>query len=134
MESFTDFKLLEEINQIISEIESELNQLNYESKKHLANTVYMLGNNYLKIDSDTAKQGDKYYAFVLCKSSWIFGNKMSLELKSSLSTSENPNELSKVKYKIDDYKLYKIKAELFIFDTESLVKIKRFLLSFCELE
>lgn len=129
-----DFKLLEEINHIISEIESELNQLNYESKKYLVNTVYMLGNNYLKIDSDTAKQGDKYYAFVLCKSSWLFGNKMTLELKSSLSTSENPNELSKVKYKIDDYKLYKNKAELFIFDTESLVKIKHFLLSFSELE
>ena len=35
----SDFYLLQEINQIISEIESELNQLNTESKKHLANSV-----------------------------------------------------------------------------------------------
>lgn len=128
----TDFKLLEEISTIISEIESELNQLNRVAKKHLANTVYILGNNYLNIDSDNYKKGDKYYAFIIKKSFWM--NKITLELWSSLSVSENPSELSKVKFKTDDYRLYKTKSELYIFDTESLVKIKHFLLSFSELE
>lgn len=128
----TDFKLLEEISTIISEIESELNQLNIVAKKHLANTVYILGNNYLNIDSDNYKKGDKYYAFIIKKSFWM--NKITLELWCSLSVSENPSELSKVKFKTDDYRLYKTKSELYIFDTESLVKIKHFLLSFSELE
>ena len=61
-------------------------------------------------------------------------NKITLELLSSQSTSENPSELPKVKFKTDDYRLYKLKSELHIFDTESLVKIKRFLLSFSEVE
>lgn len=128
----TDFKLLEEINIIISEIESELNQLNRVAKKSLANSVYILGNNYLNIDSDKHKKGDKYYAFIIKKSFWF--NKMTIELWSSLSISENPNELSKVKFKTDDYRLYKTKTNIYIFDTESLVKIKHFLLSFMDLE
>lgn len=134
MKHVNDFKVIEEINQIISEIETELNQLSIDTKKHLANTVYILGNDYLKIDSDKVKQGDKYYAFVIAKSSWITGHKITLELKSSLSISENPNELSSVKYKIDDYKLYKNKENIYIFDVESLIKIKHFLLSFIELD
>ena len=132
MHRVPDFKLLAEINNIISEIESELNQLNTVAKKHLANSVYMLGNNYLNVESDNHKKGDKYYAFIIKKSFWM--NKITLELLSSLSTSENPSELPKVKFKTDDYRLYKLKSELHIFDTESLVKIKRFLLSFSEVE
>ena len=129
----TDFKLLEEINTIISEIESELNQLNRVAKKSLANSVYILGNDYLNIDSDNyIKKGDKYYAFIIKKSFWM--NKMTIELWSSLSISENPNELAKVKYKTDDYRLYKTKTNIYIFDTESLVKIKHFLLSFMGFE
>ena len=46
----------------------------------------------------------------------------------------DPDELSKVKYKTDDYRLYKDIIALDIFDIESLVKIKRFLLSFTDVE
>lgn len=127
----TDFILLEEISTIISEIESELNQLNRVAKKSLANSVYILGN-HLSVDSDNAKKGDKYYAFIIKKSFWT--NKMSIELWSSLSISENPDELTKVKFKTDDYRLYKTKTNIHIFDIESLVKIKHFLLSFTDLE
>lgn len=130
----SDFYLLQEINQIISEIESELNQLNTESKKHLANSVYKLGNNYLTLESHSAIAGDKYFAFVVCKRSWIFRHKMTLELKSSLSLLENSNELTKVNYKLDNYKLYKQNIQLQEFDIESLVKIKHFLLSFADLD
>ena len=58
MHRVPDFKLLAEINNIISEIESELNQLNTVAKKHLANSVYMLGNNYLNVESDNHKKCD----------------------------------------------------------------------------
>lgn len=128
----TDFKLLEEINIIISEIESELNQLSTTAKKHLDGTVYMLGNNYLNSDSVDFKKGDKFYAFVIKKSFWF--NKITLELKSSLSISQNPDELAKVKFKTDNYKLYKLSEKINIFDTESIVKIKHFLLSFRDLD
>ena len=60
-----DFKLLQEISTIISEIETELNQLDSKARKQLANSVYTLGNNYLSDDSESARKGDKYYAFVI---------------------------------------------------------------------
>ena len=50
---------------------------------------------------------------------------MTLELMSSDNTTIINNN-----FKIDDYKLYKNKENLDIFDEESLVKIKYFLLSF----
>ena len=125
-----DFKLLQEISTIISEIETELNQLDSKARKQLANSVYTLGNNYLSVDSESARKGDKYYAFVIKKSFWL--NKLSLELRGSFSISEHPNELAKVNYKTDDYRLYKNKENLYIFDIGSLVKIKRFLLVFAE--
>ena len=50
-----DLKLLGEINCIISEIEAELNQLNVNNRKHLANTVYILGNDYLKANAKWAE-------------------------------------------------------------------------------
>jgi hypothetical protein len=128
-----DLKLLGEINCIISEIEAELNQLDVNARKHLANTVYILGNDYLKAHTITQKV-NKYYAFVICKSSWFTGNKLTLKLKSSLDVTENPDEISKVKYKTDDYRLYKDITALDIFDIESLVKIKRFVLSFTDVE
>ena len=125
-----DFKLLQEISTIISEIETELNRLDSKARKQLANSVYTLGNNYLSVDSESARKCDKYYAFVIKKSFWL--NKLSLELRGSFSISEHPNELAKVNYKTDDYRLYKNKENLYIFDIESLVKIKRFLLAFAE--
>ena len=125
-----DFKLLQEISTIISEIEAEVNQLDSKARKQLANSVYTLGNNYLSTNSESARKGDKYYAFVIKKSFWL--NKLSLELRGSFSISEHPNELAKVNYKTDDYRLYKNKENLYIFDIESLVKIKRFLLAFAE--
>jgi hypothetical protein len=119
-----NFKLIQEINQIISEIEDELNQLPKEAKKSLHCTVYSLGNNL-----NTEDKGSKYYAFIIKKSFWK--NNMSLELMSSLDV-YNTNELQKVKFKIDNYKLYKTSINLSIFDEESLITIKRFLQSFAE--
>ena len=125
-----DFKLIQEIHNIIRDIEDELNSLDKTTRKKLSNTVYFLGNNFNVIDSDMPSISDYYYAFIIKKSFWK--NKLSVELYSSLDISANPNELSKVKFRTDDYKFYKLKKELSIFDTESLVKIKRFLLSFAE--
>ncbi len=126
----TDIKLLQEIAYIISDIEQELNTLPLEAKKALQNTVYSLGNTYLSREDNSEESGSKYYAFVIKKSFWR--NRISLELMSSLDVIKNPKELSTIKYKVDNYKLYKERITLEVFDIESLVKIKRFLLSFCE--
>lgn len=125
-----DFKLIQEIHNIIRDIEDELNSLDKTTRKGLCNAVYFLGNNFNVIDSDIPSISDYYYAFIIKKSFWK--NNLSVELYSSLDISANPGELSKVKFRTDDYKFYKLKKELSIFDTESLVKIKRFLLSFAE--
>ena len=120
-----NFKLVQEIYQIISEIEDELNQLSKEAKKSLHRTVYSLGNNL-----NTEDKGSKYYAFIVKKSFWK--NNMTLELMSSRDVYKNPDELQAVKFKIDNYKLYKTHINLSIFDEESLIAIKRFLRSFAE--
>lgn len=124
------FKLIQEIHNIIRDIEDELNSLDKTTRKRLCNTVYFLGNNFNINDSGIPSISDYYYAFIIKKSFWK--NTLSVELYSSLDISANPGELSKVKFRTDDYKFYKLKKELSIFDTESLVKIKRFLLSFAE--
>lgn len=121
-----NIKLLQEINQIISEIEAELNQLDRHSKRQMQNTVYMLGNNFINYKIGKVRL-DKYFSFVICKT---FFGKMTIELKSSISLSENPQELEKYDYKVDYYKLYKNKEKLSTLNDESLVKIKHFLLSF----
>ena len=116
--------ILQELNEMISDIEKELNSLDKRTKKLIANNVYSLGSNYLKT-VDASKQ-NKFYAFVIKKS--FFFNKISFELMSS-------DELSiLVNSKYDDYKIYKNKELLNIFDEESLVKIKYFLLSFGVME
>ena len=114
-----------DVYKIISEIEDELNQLSKETKKSLHNAVYSLGNNL-----NTEDKGSKYYAFIIKKSFWK--NIITLELMSSLDVHKNPDELKAVKFKTDNYKFYKIKLELSIFDEESLIAIKRFLRSFAE--
>ena len=97
-----DFKLIQEIHNIIRDIEDELNSLDKTTRKKLSNTVYFLGNNFNVIDSDMPSISDYYYAFIIKKSFWK--NKLSVELYSSLDISANPGELSKVKFRTDDYK------------------------------
>ena len=116
-------RVLNEVKKIIESIEIELNSLDTETKKVINNNVYSLGIHYLTL-KDTEKTGKKFYAFVVKKSFGLFnyGHNMTLELMSSDDTINN--------FRIDDYKLYKNKENLDIFDDESLVKIKYFLLSF----
>ena len=116
-------RVLNEVKNIIESIEIELNSLDTKTKKVINNNVYSLGNHYLTL-KDTEKTGKKFYAFVVKKSFGLFnyGHNMTLELMSSGDTVNN--------FRIDDYKLYKNKENLDIFDEESLVKIKYFLLSF----
>ena len=116
-------RVLNEVKKIIESIEIELNSLDTKTKKVINNNVYSLGIHYLTL-KDTEKTGKKFYAFVVKKSFGLFnyGHNMTLELMSSDDTINN--------FKIDDYKLYKNKENLDIFDDESLVKIKYFLLSF----
>ena len=116
-------RVLNEVKKIIESIEIELNSLDTETKKVINNNVYSLGIHYLTL-KDTEKTGKRFYAFVVKKSFGLFnyGHNMTLELMSSDGTINN--------FKIDDYKLYKNKENLDIFDEESLVKIKYFLLSF----
>lgn len=116
--------ILQELNEMISDIEKEMNSLDKRTKKLIANNVYSLGSNYLKT-VDASKQ-NKFYAFVIKKS--FFFNKISFEL---MSSEELP---ILVNSKYDDYKIYKNKELLNIFDEESLVKIKYFLLSFGVME
>lgn len=115
--------ILQELNEMISDIEKELNSLDKRTKKLIANNVYSLGSNYLKT-IDASKQ-NRFYAFVIKKS--FFFNKISFELMSS-------DDLPFIINKYDDYKIYKNKELLNIFDEESLVKIKYFLLSFGVME
>ena len=116
-------KVLNEVKKIIESIEIELNSLDTKTKKVINNNVYSLGIHYLTL-KDTEKTVKKFYAFVVKKSFGLFnyGHNMTLELMSSDDTINN--------FRIDDYKLYKNKENLDIFDDESLVKIKYFLLSF----
>ena len=120
-------RVLNEVKNIIESIEIELNSLDTKTKKVISNNVYSLGIHYLTL-KDTEKTGKKFYAFVVKKSFGLFnyGHNMTLELMSSDDTINN--------FKIDDYKLYKNKENLDIFDDESLVKIKYFLLSFATAE
>ena len=123
-------KVLNEVKKIIESIEIELNSLDTKTKKVINNNVYSLGIHYLTL-KDTEKIGKKFYAFVVKKSFGLFnyGHNMTLELMSSDNTTIINNN-----FKIDDYKLYKNKENLDIFDDESLVKIKYFLLSFAASE
>ena len=116
-------RVLNEVKNIIESIEIELNSLDTKTKKVINNNVYSLGIHYLTL-KDTEKTGKKFYAFVVKKSLGLFnyGHNITLELMSSGDTVNN--------FRIDDYKLYKNKENLDIFDEESLVKIKYFLLSF----
>ena len=115
-------RVLNEVKNIIESIEIELNSLDTKTKKVINNNVYSLGIHYLTL-KDEEKTGKRFYAFVVKKSFGLFnyGHNITLELMSS-DTINN--------FKIDDYKLYKNKENLDIFDDESLVKIKYFLLSF----
>ena len=120
-------RVLNEVKNIIESIEIELNSLDTKTKKVINNNVYSLGIHYLTL-KDTEKTGKRFYAFVVKKSFGLFnyGHNMTLELMSSDDTINN--------FRIDDYKLYKNKENLDIFDEESLVKIKYFLLSFAASE
>ncbi len=115
--------ILSEVQRILLEITAELNDISPGAKKQIANTVYFLGNN-LQLESNTNVAGygikdTRIFAFVIKKSFWK--NKMTLELRSA-------NYLASPKF--DDYKNYINKESLGIFDIESLVIIKHFLLSF----
>ena len=123
-------RILNEVKNIIKSIEIELNSLDTETNKIINNNVYSLGIHYLTL-KDTEKNGQKFYAFVIKKSFGLFnyGHKIKLELMSFDNTDNTNNAINK-NFKIDNYKLYKNKENLDIFDDESLVKIKYFLLSF----
>lgn len=108
--------ILNEVKCIISDIASELNAISKPAKKQIQNTVYFLGTN-LSLESKDSTV--KLYSFIIKKSFWK--NKMTLELMSSKSVGQ---------YNFDDYKSYDSKESLDIFDVESLVVIKHFLLSF----
>lgn len=113
--------ILSEVQRILLEITAELNDISPQAKKQIANTVYFLGTN-LQLESNInvpGEQDTRIFAFVIKKSFWK--NKMSLELRSA-------NYLASPK--LDDYKNYINKESLEIFDIESLVIIKHFLLSF----
>ena len=114
--------ILSEVQRILLEITAELNDISPQAKKQIANTVYFLGNN-LQLESNTntgyGVKDTRIFAFVIKKSFWK--NKMTLELRSA-------NYLASPKF--DDYKNYINKESLEIFDIESLVIIKHFLLSF----
>lgn len=113
--------VLNEIQRIILEITAELNDISPQAKKQIANTVYFLGTN-LQLESNAGVPSHKdtrIFAFVIKKSFWR--NKMTLELRSADSY---------MNIKIDDHKNYINKESLEIFDIESLVVIKHFLLSF----
>lgn len=113
--------VLSEIQRIILEITAELNSIGPQAKKQIANTVYFLGTN-LQLESNAnvpSHKDTRIFAFVIKKSFWR--NKMTLELRSADNY---------MKTKFDDYKNYINKESLEIFDIESLVVIKHFLLSF----
>lgn len=113
--------VLSEIQRIILEITAELNSISPQAKKQIANTVYFLGTN-LQLESNAnvpSHKDTRIFAFVIKKSFWR--NKMTLELRSADNY---------MKAKFDDYKNYINKESLEIFDIESLVVIKHFLLSF----
>lgn len=112
--------VLKEVQNIISDIESELNAISKPAKKQIANTVYFLGTNLTR--DTTVGYGikeNKVYSFIIKKSFWK--NKMTLELRSSKSVGP---------YSFDDYRSYNATESLEFFDIESLVVIKHFLLSF----
>ena len=106
--------IIEEINAIIYDIEKEINSLSKDTKKKLKNNVYSLGYSYL---NTVESRPEKYYAFVLEKP-WF------KDYKLTLKSSDN------IKGNSEDYRIYRNYENLEIFDIESLVKIKYFLLSF----
>lgn len=115
--------ILSEVQRILLEISAELNDIDRYTKKQIANTVYYLGTN-LQLESNENDVGygvkdTRIFAFVVKKSFWK--NKMTLELRSADSRNCR---------RYDDYKSYINKESLEIFDIESLVVIKHFLLSF----
>ena len=106
--------IIEEINAIIYDIEKEINSLSKDTKKKLKNNVYSMGYSYL---NTIEVRSEKYYAFILEKP-WF------KDYKLTLKSSDN------IKGNSEDYRIYKNYEKLEIFDIESLVKIKYFLLSF----
>lgn len=114
--------ILKEVQSIISDIESELNAISKPAKKQIHNTVYVISTNLcLESGVNVPSQEDtRVFAFIIKKSFWL--NKMTLELRSS------ENYMKTVT--TDNYKKYINKESLDIFDVESLVVIKHFLLSF----
>ncbi len=113
--------ILSEVQRILLEISVELNDIDRSTKKQIANTVYYLGTN-LQLESNVTvpvEKDTRIYAFVVKKSFWK--NKMTLELRSADSRNCR---------RYDDYKSYINKESLEIFNIESLVIIKHFLLSF----
>lgn len=109
--------ILNLIYAIVNDIEIELNSLNYKTKRKLNNVVYYLGNSYLKTKYDREKL---HYALIIKTS--LFG-KVKVQLMSSQTTNID---------KTYNYKSYKNVEDFNIFDDESLVKLKYFLLSFVE--
>ena len=105
-----------EIQYILDEISDELNLLDSKTKKKIANTVYFLGDN---LSLERPSSNSRLFAFIVKKSFWF--NKMSIELMSSSRTDIK---------RFDDYKKYDTLESLDIFDVESLIIIKHFLLSF----
>lgn len=112
--------ILSELHRIILDITSELNDISPAVKKQIQNTVYYLGTNLNLESRETRENNSKMYAFIIKKSFWK--NKMTLELRSA----------DKLTSRIDDYRNYKNVETLDIFDIESLIAIKYFLLLFAE--
>jgi len=110
--------ILNLIYAMISDIEKELNELDYKTKRKLNNNVYSLGDNYLI----TKDESNKYYAIVIKTS--LFG-KVKVQLMST-------DIIDNKKIEIHNYKSYKNVEDFNIFNDESLVKLKYFLLSFVE--
>ena len=110
--------VLNDIRIVLKEISDELNLLDTKNKKQIACTVYFLGDN-LSLESKIPDS--RLFAFVVKKSFWF--NKMSIELRSASYLGNST---------FDDYKIYTAKESLDIFDIESLIIIKHFLLSFSD--
>ena len=108
--------VLNDIQIILKEISDELNILDAKTKKQISGTVYFIGDN---LSLESKLQDSRLFAFVVKKSFWF--NKMSIELRSASYLGNST---------FDDYKIYAAKESLDIFDIESLIIIKHFLLSF----
>lgn len=107
---------INDIQIILKEITDELNLLDTKTKKQINCTVYFLGDN---LSLESKQRDSRLFAFVVNKSFWL--NKITIELKSASYLGDST---------FDDYKIYTTKESLDIFDIESLIIIKHFLLSF----